>query len=464
MKPHVTLVNPPFPAGAVGHIPFALLGLGYLAAVLEKNNFEVDVIDCQALKLSFEDFRSEIAKRQPTIVGVTSPTLTYKSALQIIRIAKEAHPNCITILGGSHVTFWDDKALQECPQLDIVVRKEGEYTMIELAQKIAAGQSVHDVTGTTCRKDAEIIRNPDRPYIEDLDALPFPARHLWPMEKLRKLEDVVYLITSRGCVYWCEFCATVRIHGRKYRMRSPKNVADELEFLHKTYGVTHFTFCDDAFTVDQARVEELCREILDRKLKIRWNCGTRVDMITKELLLKMKEAGCISVWFGVESGSQQVLDAMKKGITPELTTRVIGWVREVGLKPVPNVILGFPGETKESAWKTIKFVEKISPDDVAFYNVATPFPGTPMYDLVIEKGWLRITDFDKYDTARPVFETPLLSMKDLGQLREAAFHHFYLRPGYFIHNFRKRQFWSLSNAFTILMHLKGSIKQKLGAK
>jgi len=464
MKPHVTLVNPPFPAGAVGHIPFALLGLGYLAAVLEKNNFEVDVIDCQALKLSFEDFRSEIAKRQPTIVGVTSPTLTYKSALQIIRIAKEAHPNCITILGGSHVTFWDDKALQECPQLDIVVRKEGEYTVVELAQKIAAGQSVHDVTGTTCRKDAEIIRNPDRPYIEDLDALPFPARHLWPMEKLRKLEDVVYLITSRGCVYWCEFCATVRIHGRKYRMRSPKNVADELEFLHKTYGVTHFTFCDDAFTVDQARVEELCNEILNRNLKIRWNCGTRVDMITKELLLKMKEAGCISVWFGVESGSQQVLDAMKKGITPELTTQVIGWVREVGLKPVPNVILGFPGETKESAWKTIKFVEKISPDDVAFYNVATPFPGTPMYDLVIEKGWLRITDFDKYDTARPVFETPLLSMKDLGQLREAAFHHFYLRPGYFIHNFRKRQFWSLSNAFTILMHLKGSIKQKLGAK
>jgi radical SAM superfamily enzyme YgiQ (UPF0313 family) len=252
------------------------------------------------------------------------------------------------------------------------------------------------------------------------------------------------------------------MHGRKYRIRSPKNVADELEFLHKTYGVDKFTFCDDAFTVDQARTEELCREILSRGLKIQWNCGTRVDMLTKDLLQKMKEAGCISVWFGVESGSQQVLDAMKKGISPELTTEVFGWVREVGLKPVPNVILGFPGETKKSAWKTIKFVEKISPDDVGFYNVATPFPGTPMYDLVLEKGWLRVTDFDKYDTTTPIFETPWLSMEVLGTLREAAFHHFYLRPGYFLHNYRKRKFWSVSTALTILTHLKGSAKLKLG--
>jgi anaerobic magnesium-protoporphyrin IX monomethyl ester cyclase len=152
---------------------------------------------------------------------------------------------------------------------------------------------------------------------------------------------------------------------------------------------------------------------------------------------------------------------MHKGISPELTMRVLGWVREVGLKPVPNVILGFPGETKKSAWKTIKFVEKISPDYVGFYNVATPFPGTPMYDSIKENGWLRVTDFDKYDTTTPIFETPWLSMKELGKLREAAFHHFYLRTGYFLHNFRKRKFWSLSTALTILSHLKESIKLKL---
>jgi radical SAM superfamily enzyme YgiQ (UPF0313 family) len=461
MKPHVTLVNPPAPIGATGHLPFALLGLGYLAAVLEKNQFEVDVVDCQVLKLSFEEFRSELGKRQPDIVGITSTTLTYKSGLKIAKIAKEVCPNCLTVMGGPHVTFWDYEALQECPELDVVVRREGENTLLELVQRVEADEGFQDVLGITYRKKGKTVQNPDRPYIENLDELPFPARHLWPMERLREYEDILYLAASRGCVYWCEFCSTVRMHGRKYRMRSTKNVVDELEFLHKTYGVNKFTFCDDAFTVDQARTQELCREIMKRGLKITWNCGTRVDMLTKELLFKMKEAGCISMWFGVESGSQQVLDAMKKGISPELTTQVFGWVMEVGLKPVPNVILGFPGETMKSAWETIKFVEKISPDDVGFYNVATPFPGTPMYDSVKENGWLRVTDFDKYDTTTPIFETPWLSLRELGKLREAAFHHFYLRPGYFLHNFRKRKFWSLSNALTVLVHLKGSLKLKL---
>ena len=461
MKPHVTLVNPAAPVGAAMHMPFALLGPGYLAAVLEKNQYKVDVIDCQVLKLSLDDFRSEIEKRQPDIVGITSSTLTYQTALKLVKIVKETCPNCITIAGGSHVTFWDDHALEECPELDIVVRREGENTMLELVQRIEAEKNYFDVLGTTCRKEGKIIKNPDRPYIEDLDSLPFPARHLWPMERFRELEDILYLATSRGCVYWCEFCTTVRMHGRKYRMRSPKNVVDEIEFLHKTYGVRKFTFCDDAFTVDQPRVEALCIEIQKRGLKIEWNCGTRVDMLTKNLLAKMKDTGCASIWFGVESGTQQVLDAMKKGITPELTTQVLGWVREVGLKPVPNVILGFPGETKKSAWETIKFVEKIAPDDVGFYNVATPFPGTPMYDLVKEKEWLRVTDFNMYDTTKPIFETPMLNMKELGKLRESAFHHYYLRRAYF---FDKKRRFKLSTALIVGMNLVAYIKLKMRRK
>jgi radical SAM superfamily enzyme YgiQ (UPF0313 family) len=461
MKPHVTLVNPAAPVGAAMHMPFALLGLGYLAAVLEKNQYQVDVIDCQVLKFSLEDFRSEISKRQPDIVGITSSTLTYQAALKLVKAAKEVCPNCVTVAGGAHVTFWDDKALEECPELDIVVRKEGENTLLEVVQRIAAGKSHQDVVGTTCRKDGKIVRNSDRPYIEDLDSLPFPARHLWPMERFREYEDILYLATSRGCVYWCEFCSTVRMHGRKYRMRSPKNVVDELEVLHKTYGISKFTFCDDAFTVDQQRTEILCNEILSRGLKIQWNCGTRVDMITRELLVKMKDAGCITVWFGVESGTQQVLDAMKKGISPELTIKVLGWVRELGMQPIPNVILGFPGETKESAWKTIKFVEKISPDAVGFYNVATPFPGTPMYDTVKEKGWLKVTDFDKYDTTHPIFETPWLSMKDLGKLREGAFHHFYLRRAYF---WDKRRRFKTYTPLIVASNLIANIKLKLRRK
>jgi len=457
----VTLVNPPYPSGSHKHPPFTPLGLGYLAAVLEKNQYEVDVIDCQALNLSYGEFKNEIGKRQPNIVGITSTTLTYKSGLQIAKIAKKACPNCLTAMGGPHVTFWDDKALQECPELDVIVRKEGEYTLLELVQRVEAGKSYHDLTGTTCRKDGKIVRNPDRPYIEDLDSLPFPAHHLWPIESLRKYGTVVFpLTTSRGCVYWCDFCTAVRMFGRKYRMRSPKNVVDELEFLHNTYQADQFTFYDDAFTVDQPRAEEICNEIRKRKLKIKWDCETRVDMVTKELLLKMRNAGCIAVWFGVESGSQRVIDAMSKGISITQTERAVKWAKEVGLMAVTSAILGFPGETKESAWETIKFVEKIDPDDVGYY-IATPYPGTPMYDLVKEKGWLKTNDFDKYDTATPVFETPTLTMHELREIREQAFQRFYLRPTHILHIFSKGGLYGFSLTRTALAHFLRAIKSKL---
>jgi anaerobic magnesium-protoporphyrin IX monomethyl ester cyclase len=458
MKPHVTLVNPPYLTKAHQHPPFPPLGLGYLAAVLEKNQYKVDIIDCQVMKLTHEDFRIEISKRQPGIVGITSTTRTYNSGLQIARIAKRAHPNCLTVFGGPHITFWDDNALEECPELDIVVRKEGEYTLLELVQRIEKDEDYSDVIGTTCRKNGKIIKNPDRPYIENLDELPFPARHLWPLEQIRRVEDIFYLTTSRGCVYWCEFCAAVRMFGRRYRMRSPKNVVDEIEFLCKTYGARTFTFCDDAFTVEQTRTAELCRQIKERGLDIIWNCGTRVDMITKELLLKMQAAGCVSVWFGVESGSQHVLNEMKKGISTEQTKRAIGWVRELGLKPVPNVLIGFPGETEESAWRTIRFAEKISPDDISMFNIATPLPGTPMFDFVKANDWVRIFDFTLYDCATPIFETPTLSMNQLAKLYQMAFQSFYFRPTYIPRMFTKGATYGFSATRKVLDQLVSAIR------
>jgi len=462
MRTHVTLVNPPYPSGAHQHSPFTSLGILYLAAVLEKNQYEIDVIDCQALKLSYEKVRSEISKRQPKVVGITSTTLTYKSALCIAKIAKEVCPSCLTVLGGCHATFWDDKALQECPYLDVVVRKEGENTLLELVQRLEAGKSFRDVLGTTCRKDGKIVKNPDRPYIENLDDLPFPARHLLPIERLLKSGEVIFpVMASRGCAYWCDFCTAVRMFGRKYRMRSPKNVVDELEFLQNTYGADYFTFCDDVFTLNQPRTAEMCEEIRNRKLKIKWDCGTRVDMVTKELLLKMREAGCIAVWFGVESGSQRIIDEMEKGFSIAQTMRTFNWAKEVGLTTIPQVILGFPGETKETAWETIKLVEKISPNNVGFYNVATPFPGTPMNDFVKENGWLKIADFDKYDTVTPIFETPTLSMKELREIREKAFQRFYLRPTYVLRMFAKGGMYGFSATRTAFTYLPRAIKSKL---
>jgi len=465
MKTHVTLVNPPYPVGSHQHPPFMPLGIGYMGAVLYKNHFDVNVIDCQAQKINYQQFRQEIGKVKPDIVGVTCTTLTYKSALKIVKVAKEVWPNCITVLGGPHVTFWDDKALQECPELDVVVRREGEETMLELTQRIENAQPYTDVIGTTCRKGTDIVKNADRPFLENLDSLPFPALHLWQhTENLRKYGTIPYpVMTSRGCVYWCNFCTAVRMFGRRYRMRSAKNVVDELEFLQKNYYATQFTFYDDAFTVDQARTAEICDEILRRGLRIKWDCETRVDMVSKELFVKMREAGCIAVWFGVESGSKKQLNSMGKGFSLTQTRRAFKWAKEAGLMTVAGVILGFPGETKESAWETIRFVKELNPNDVGFY-IATPYPGTPMYEEVKANGSLKITDFDKYDTATPTFEIPGMSMQELTEIREQAFQSFYLSPAYFVSAlgmFRKGKMWGLGATRLILAHARRAIMSKV---
>ena len=326
----VTLVNPPYPPGAHQHPPFMPLGIGYLAAILEKNGYEVNVIDCQALHLTISDVEKELRKRQPDIVGLSSTTLTYKSAIKIIKVAKKVLPNCITVIGGSHVTFWDEEALNECPQLDIVVRGEGENTLLEVAKRLEKGKSFHDVVGTTCRKGEEIVKNPDRPYIEDLESLPYPAFHLFPLDQFKKYGNIIFpVMTSRGCIFWCDFCSAVRMFGRKYRMRSPKNVVDELEFLYKKYGEKQYTFYDDAFTVDQTRTEEICDEILKRGLKIKWDCETRVDMVSKDLLQKMKKAGCIAVWFGVEAGSEKVIESNGKRNPLTQTFNAFKWTKKL---------------------------------------------------------------------------------------------------------------------------------------
>jgi len=458
----VTFVNPPYPTGSHRHPPFIPLGIGYLAAVLEKNGYDVNVIDCQALKLTLKEVENELHKLQPDVVGLTSTTLTYKSALEIIKVAKKALPNCLTVIGGSHVTFWDDKALQECPQLDFVVRKEGEITFLELMQKLEAGQSFGDVLGITYRKGEEIVRTPDRPYIEDLDSLPFPAFHLFPLNQFNKYGNIIFpVMTSRGCTFFCEFCTAVRMFGRRYRMRSPKKVVDEIEYLYKKYGEKQYTFYDDAFTVDQARTEEICNEILRRGLKIKWDCETRLDMVTKELLQKMKEAGCIAVWYGVESGSQKVRDAMRKGISTQQTLNTFKWTKEAGLIAVASIILGFPGETKETAWESVKLLEKLNPDEIGIY-IATPYPGTPMYDHVKKMGWLKIHDFNKYDTATPTFESPTMSMEELREIHDKAHQSFYLRPTYVIRAFSKGGVYGYSTTRTALAWLRRLIVSKLG--
>ncbi|MDR2699234.1 MAG: B12-binding domain-containing radical SAM protein [Nitrososphaerota archaeon] len=458
MKSHVTFVNPPYPQGAHQHPPFIPLGIGYLAAVLERAGYQVDVIDCQAMKLTYDQFKEELAKRNPDVVGMSATTLIYKSGGECAKIAKEVNPKIVTLLGGSHVSFWDENALKEYPELDIVVRKEGEVTLLELMERIEAGKPYYDVVGTTCRNGDEIVKNPDRPYIQDLDSLPFPAHHLFPLDYLNKFGVVIFPVyTSRGCTFWCNFCSAVRMFGRGYRMRSPKNVVDELEHLVKDFGAQQFTFYDDAFSVDQNRVREICTLIQERGLKIKWDCETRVDMVDRELLQTMKDAGCIAVWFGVEAGSQMVIDAMGKGYKLETIKNSFKTAQDIGLMTVASVVLGFPEETPETLRETTKFIEELNPDDVGYY-IATPYPGTPMYELVTQKGWLKIADFNRYDTATPIFETPYISSEQLKDMREKAFQSFYIRPSYIWKMWRKGGVYGKSATRTALAHLRRKIK------
>jgi len=458
----VTLVNPPYPEGSHKHPPFIPLGIGYLAAVLEKNGFEVNVIDLQALPRPLAEVEAELRKRKPDLVGLTSTTLTYKSALKVISVAKKALPDCVTVIGGAHVTFWDENALKECPELDIVVRKEGENTLLEIAQRLQEGKSYDDVIGLTCRKGDGIIKNEDRPYIENLDDLPYPAFHLFPIEQFNKYGNIIFpLMTSRGCTFWCDFCSAVRMFGQRYRMRSPKKVVDELEFLYKKYGEKQYTFYDDAFTVNQKRTEELCDEILRRGLKIRWDCETRIDMVSKQLLEKMHKAGCIAVWYGVEAGSQDVRDAMGKGISTSQTFNAFKWTQEAGMIAVASIILGFPGETKETAMESSGLLRKLNPDEIGVY-IATPYPGTPMYDYVKKMGWLRIHDFDRYDTATPIFESPSMTMQEIREIHDKIHQSFYIRPTYILRAFRKGGVYGYSTTRTALAWLRRLIASKVG--
>ncbi len=434
----ITLVNPPYPPNAHSHPPFIPLGLAYLGAVAEKAGHDVTVIDCQGERLTYDTFRQRIAGVPSEVVGVTSTTLLYNSAKTILEVAKEVHPNAVSMIGGSHVSFWDENALNESKNIDVVVRREGEQTFLELLQCIEAKKNFAGVLGTTFRgSDGKIFRNEDRPFLNDLDSLPSPAYHLLPLDSYHRMGKTIFpIVTSRGCVQWCDFCSTVRMFGRGYRTRSSKKVVDDMEMLHNKYGESQFTFYDDAFTINRQHTLEMCADIKTRKLNVEWDCETRVDAVDKELLEKMHDAGCITVWFGVESGSEKMLTKMHKKINREQVKNAFKMAQKAGMMTIASAVIGFPGETEETAWETINFINSLNPDDIGCY-IATPYPGTPMYEEVVKNGWLRVTDFNKYDTATPTFETPELSMERLREIKYKAHQKFYLRPSYVFKMMRK---------------------------
>ena len=424
-KTKIALVTPPLLEG-VGHHPFfPPLGLTYMAAVLEQNDFEVKIFDCPVSEINHEKLKTELDSYQPTMVGIGSMTPTIESALKCAQIAKEACPDSKVLMGGPHATFADKQILTDEKAVDIIVRGEGEETILELAKQSSNLQKIGDIKGITFRKDNQIIQTATRPFIQNLDALPRPAYKYVPIKKYwiagRKLLPI---ITSRGCPFQCSFCVASQMFGARFRSRSPKNVLDELEWLRDEYGAEGIAFQDDTFTFDRKRALEICDGIIERKINLPWGCGTRADVVTKEVLAKMSKAHCNETMFGVESGCQRMRDVLKKRVTTEQCENAIKWAKEAGIFVTVSVILGYPGETKETLQETLDFVRKVEPDDVWLCH-ATPYPGTELRALVESNGWKMSDDWKLYNTMNPIFEDPLLPAKEIAQMRKNFYDKFY---------------------------------------
>lgn len=435
-KTKVALVNPPLPEQTYQHPQFPPLGLAYLAAVLEKNHHEVRIIDCPVCKMDPEKLRRELASFAPDFVGIASMTPTIPSALKSACVAKEACPESKVIMGGPHATFADKQILSEEANVDIIVRGEGEETLLELAQKSADTKSLPQIRGITFRKNGKIIQTPNRPFIEDLDALPYPAYHDIPLDKYRIYgKKHLPLMSSRGCPFQCSFCVATQMFGTKFRGRSPKNVVDELEWLKTEHGAEGVSFHDDSLTLDRKRILDICDEIISRKLDIPWGCQTRVDLVSKEILSKMKKANCDEVSFGVESGCQRILDAVGKKVSVKQCEQAAKWAKEAGMFVAVSTIIGYPGETKESMMQTLDLMRRIEPDD-AWLCIATPYPGTGLRALIEKMGWKISNDWTLYNAMNPVFENPQVSAEDMREMRRIFYNNLYT-PRYVLRQFVK---------------------------
>ncbi len=431
----VTFLNPPQTSSKYKFLGVVApsLGIGYMAAVLEEYGYDVDVLDASALELTYDEIGEEILKRNPDIVSISALTPTIGVALDSADKVKQVKPDTVVVLGGYHPTF-EFKSVLEEPSVDVVVRGEGEYTFLELVQTIEMGGDLANVEGLAFHdeKDSSLVVTPDRPIIVDLDELPFPAFHLFPMEKYKILNittNVATIITTRGCPMKCSFCSSAALHGDHLRRRSYQNVCDEIEIRLREQNIDTIAFMDDTFTLNKKYVLDFCAEIKKRNLKFWWGCTSRVDTLDEELLEIMKDAGCITIFIGVESADQQMLEKMNKNITVSKTENAFRTARKVGIRTIASCVIGMPEDTRKSIAKTIEFVKSLNPN-YALYSLATPYPGTRFYNETFKKNLIQIRDWSKFTLLDPVLKTVDVSSKELRSIQKKAFLKFYLRPGY----------------------------------
>jgi anaerobic magnesium-protoporphyrin IX monomethyl ester cyclase len=427
---NVLLVNPYYicPDFEYQGMPTVPLSLAYLAGYLEAKGISVKIIDLYAAqkpeKKCFELLNKEIKKQKPDVIGVTSVTAGITSALKIIDFIKKSNPKIITVLGGAHPTYDYENILKTKKTIDFIVRGEGEIALFELVRALENKKDVSKILGLAYRIN-DIIKTADKyNIVEDLDTLPFPARHLLD---LKKYPPSGMLLTSRGCPYKCNYCIESSFWGTKPRFLSIKRAVDEMELLINKYKYQRLLFLDSTFTVNKKRVLEICKEIRERNIDVMWGCYARIDTVSQELLNKMRKAGCSGVYYGVETLSVKALKNIHKIKTigkihswNTQVTNAIKWAKKEGMYVVTSFMLGLPGETKKSSLKTIRFLKKmqIKPDQVSLQNFV-PFPGSEFfinhkkYDInFIHK------DYERFSCDFPVISTNELRYDEIISLKQ----------------------------------------------
>ena len=400
------------------------LGIISLASYIIKEGHECNVID-----LSIQEEDLNCRGYDYVAFSVTTPLLS--EAKRLAKNIKENYPNIKIIFGGSHPSL-DTSILKES-FIDFLAIGEGEITLTELLNN----RPLKEINGLAY-KDKGIKVNKPRELIKDLDSLPTPAYNLldickYPSHPLSTRKPNISIITSRGCPYGCTYCSK-SVFGRTFRAKGYKKVVDEMEYLIKRYGIKEFQIVDDTFTLDKERVKDICKEMIKRKLNVKWMTpnGIRAGSVDLETLKLMKKAGCYYLYLGIESGSQRILDEIKKEINVEEVVETVNLINKAKIRVGGFFMMGFPKETEEDIEKTINLSLKLKLDSVKF-GILVPFPGSEIFEEYKSKGIIKNFDYSSYFWHKePVFETEYLSKEKMFEYYKSAYKRFYLRPTYII--------------------------------
>lgn len=395
------LINPPLENLDPGWISAFPLGLAYIAKVILNNGHDVEILDIQLNKHGSEYVEKFIQNSKPNVVGITGLVTALNYIVWLAEIIKRYHPQVPLLMGGALATT-APKILLENTKIDIAIIDEGELTMAEL---IKVFESLENKEGFTTIKgiwykdgEGKIRANPQGERIENLDSVNFPAWQLFDMKKYlnlpvplldlewRKKKRWIFVSTSRGCPFNCNFCS--RVFGRKTYLRSAENIVSEIKTLIDRYNIEHINFCDDLFMIDSGRVSRFCQLLSSLSKKISWNATARVDLINESLLEKMRKAGCISLCLGIESASQKILNKMGKNITPAMAEKAISLLKKVGVYPHCTFMIGMIGENKNTIKETVDFIKKTDIFPQGF-SYTTPLPASILYEEVKKKGLIQ---------------------------------------------------------------------------